>query len=71
MNLVKAEMKVHDGMDEPKLTAYHEETLNKTRFVVTSVYKGEIDFAKAMEGLIVKKILRSEGLSKMTEPDTG
>ena len=44
-------------MDENK---NHEEKIGKTLYRVTTVYKGEFDFAKAMEELIVRKILRDE-----------
>ena len=61
MDLIKAEMKEHYGAEKPQLTAHHEKMINKTLYIVTSVYKGEIDFAKAMEDLIIRKILREDG----------
>jgi hypothetical protein len=43
------------------VTTYHEKKIGKTLYKVTSVYKGEVDFTKAMEDLIIRKILRGEG----------
>ena len=42
------------------VTTYHEKTIGKTLYRVTSVYKGEIELAKALEDLTVRKILRQE-----------
>ena len=50
MNLAPAEL----------TTLYHEEKIGKTLYRVTSVHKGELDLARALEELIVRKILRSE-----------
>ncbi|MDR0273723.1 MAG: hypothetical protein LBI27_10490 [Clostridiales bacterium] len=41
---------------EKKMT--YEKKINKTIYRVTVVNKSEIDFAKAMEELIVRKILK-------------
>ncbi|MDR2569584.1 MAG: hypothetical protein LBD23_04705 [Oscillospiraceae bacterium] len=46
--------------NEP-VTTYHEKKIGKTLYKVTSVYKGEVDFTKAMEDLIIRKILRGDG----------
>ena len=35
-----------------------EKQIGKTLYRVTSIYKGEIDLQKALEDLIVRKILR-------------
>lgn len=43
-------------------TTYYEKKIGKTRYRVTSVHKGEIELGKALEDLIVKKILRSENM---------
>ena len=61
MDLIRAEMKAYEEAEKPQLTAHHEKMINKTLYIVTSVYKGEIDFAKAMEDLIIRKILREDG----------
>ena len=42
------------------LTTYHEEKFNKTLYRVTSVYLGEIDLAKALEELTIRKIIQHE-----------
>ena len=42
------------------VTTYHEKKIGKTLYRVTSVYKGEIELAKALEDLTIRKILRSE-----------
>jgi|GEM_PF-6845343 len=39
------------------LTAYHEKAIGKTLFRVTTIYKGEIDFKKAIEDAVIKKIV--------------
>ena len=44
--------------DAKAVTTYQEKQIGKTLYRVTSVYKGEIDFQKALEDLIVRKILR-------------
>ena len=44
-------------------TAYFEKKIGKTLYRVTCVYKGEIDFAKAIEDLTIRKILRDENTS--------
>jgi len=52
-----------NGIDKEKfapVTTYHEKKIGKTLFRVTSVYKGEIELAKALEDLTVRKILRNE-----------
>jgi hypothetical protein len=45
------------------VTTYHEKKIGKTLYRVTSVYKGEIDFAKTLEDLIVRKILTQENFA--------
>ena len=43
---------------EPKqVTTYHEKKGGTTLYRITSIYKGEIDFAKTLEDLVVKKVL--------------
>jgi len=44
--------------DSKVVTTYQEKQIGKTLYRVTSVYKGEIDLQKALEDLIVRKILR-------------
>jgi len=44
---------------EPVVT-YHEEKIGKTLYRVTSVHKGDVDIAKVLEDLVVRKILRHE-----------
>jgi len=39
-------------------TEYHEAKIDKTLYRVTAVYKGEIELAKAVEDLIIGKLLR-------------
>jgi hypothetical protein len=51
--------KVSDTQAKP-VTTYHEKKIGKTLYRVTSVYKGEIELAKALEDLTIRKILRSE-----------
>ena len=46
---------------EPIVT-YHEKKIGNTLYRVTSIYKGEIDFAKAIEDLTIRKILRDENV---------
>ena len=42
----------------PPLTSYHEITIGKTLYRVTSVYKGEIELKKALEELTISRALR-------------
>ena len=52
---------ISDTSVEP-VTTYHEKKIGRTLFRVTSVYKGEIELAKALEDLTIRKILRSENV---------
>ncbi|MDR1669120.1 MAG: hypothetical protein LBR76_04105 [Oscillospiraceae bacterium] len=47
------------SMPEP-IETYHEKTIGKTTYRVRSVYMGRIELRKALEDLIVKRILRDE-----------
>lgn len=38
----------------------HEQKISTTLYQITAIYKNEIDFAKSMQELIVKKILEEE-----------
>jgi len=67
MKPLKAEIKNIDGEAKPQIRTYGEEKIGKTLYCVTSIYKGEIDFAKAMEDLIIRKILRGEGSENSTK----
>jgi len=51
-----ADKGTHDAKAD---TTYQEKQIGKTLYRVTSVYKGEIDLQKALEDLIVRKILRA------------
>jgi len=59
MNIVKAERRIDGGASGQPLTTYYEAKQGKNRYCITSVYKGETDFAKAIESLITKKVLRA------------
>jgi hypothetical protein len=51
--------------DEPTvkpMTTYIEKKIGNTLYRVTSIYKGEIDFKKAIEDLTIRKILRDENV---------
>ena len=50
-----ADKGIHDAK---AVTTYEEKQIGKTLYRITSVYKGEIDLQKALEDLIVRKILR-------------
>jgi len=43
-----------------QVKSYHEKRINKTIYRITSVYMGQFELGKAIEDLIVKKILRGE-----------
>lgn len=47
------------AFSKKSVTAYHEITIGKTLYRVTSVYKGEIDLRRALEDLTVRKALGS------------
>ena len=53
-----------DNMDndirQGPIETYYEKKIGKTHYRVTSVYKGEIELSKALEDLIIRKILRDE-----------
>jgi hypothetical protein len=44
------------------MTTYREKKIGNTLYRVTSIYKGEIDFKKAIEDLTIRKILRDENV---------
>lgn len=44
-------------------TTYYEKQIGKTLYHVTNIYKGEIELKKALEDLIVRKILHHRGLN--------
>ena len=46
------------------VTTYYEEQIGKTLYRVTNIHNGEIDLAKALEDLTVRKILRNENDSE-------
>ena len=54
---------------EPIVT-YHEKKIGNTLYRVTSIYKGEIDFKKAIEDLTIRKILRDENVFKLCDEAT-
>jgi len=39
------------------ISTYHEKIIGKTLYKVTTIYKGEIDFKKAMEDSIIRRIV--------------
>jgi len=41
-------------------STYHEKIIGKTLYRVTTIYKGEIDFKKAMEDSIIRRIVNDE-----------
>ena len=59
MNLPTPDITVDWGQtDRPPATDYYERKIGKTLYRVKCVYMGKIDFAKAMEEMIVRKVLR-------------
>ena len=46
--------------EKEPVTSYYEQKIGKNLFRVTNVYKGEFELGKALEDLIVRKILREE-----------
>ena len=52
------------------VTTYHEKKIGNTLYRITSIYKGEIDFAKAIEDLTIRKILRDENVFKICTEGT-
>jgi len=50
-------------LEKPKhqpVTTYHEQTVDKILFRVTSIYKGEFELSKALEDLAVQRILKNQ-----------
>jgi hypothetical protein len=54
--------RVEDVPTVNPLTTYKEKKIGNTLYRVTSIYKGEIDFKKAIEDLTIRKILRDENV---------
>ena len=52
-----------DKKQNELITTYHEVKIGKTLYRVTNIYKGEFEFKKALEDLIVSKILSLENLT--------
>ena len=48
------------------VTAYQEKKIGKTLYRVTSVYMGQFELRKALEDLIIKKILRDENAAALS-----
>ena len=44
--------------NSPVITTYHEKKIGKTTYRVTNIYTGQFELGKAIEDLIIKKILR-------------
>jgi hypothetical protein len=42
------------------VATYHEKTIGKTHYRVTSVYLGKFELARAIEDMTVRKILRED-----------
>lgn len=42
------------------LSTYHEKSIGKTLFRVTTIYKKEVDFKKTIEDSIIKRIVNDE-----------
>ena len=61
--------KASDTIAKPVIT-YHEKKIDKTLYRITSIYKGEIDFKKAIEDLTIRKILRDENAFKLCDEGT-
>jgi hypothetical protein len=53
-------LNLKDKKKNNPVTAYHEKQIGKNIYRVTSVYMGQFELGKALEELIVKKILRDE-----------
>jgi len=45
------------------VTTYHEEKHGNTLYRITNVYLGRMDFAKTIEGLIVRKVIMHESIN--------
>lgn len=56
-------MDITEKRTDVPITTYHEEKIGKTIYRVTNEYKGEIDLAKALEDLTIRKILRQENVA--------
>ena len=48
-------------------TQYHEQKIGKTLYRITSVYKGEVDLANALEDLTARRIIK--GMEAAREED--
>ena len=58
---------INERTGKPQITTYGEEKINKTLYCVTSIFNADIDFGKAMEDLIIRKILRTQNTSQTTK----
>ena len=55
-------MNVDEKKKNVPVKSYHEKEINKTIYRVTSVFMGQFELGRAIEDLIVKKILRDENV---------
>jgi len=51
-------MKFDGNKKSGPVKSYHEKEINKTIYRITGVYMGQFELGKAIEDLVVKKILR-------------
>jgi len=49
--------------ESTKKTTFHEQKVGRTWFRVTSVYNGDIDLARTLEDLIVRKVAAAQKTS--------
>lgn len=69
INCCAAEYKLPESLNKGRFlmaenqlpTLHYEKKIDKTLYRVTNIYKGEIELHKAIEELIIQKVLKSEG----------
>jgi len=55
-------MKFDEKKKSDSVKSYYEKKINKTIYRITNVYMGQFELGKAIEDLIVKRILRDENI---------
>ena len=56
------EIKAAEGDKNRQITTYHETTIDKHLFRITSVFLGKVELAKTLEDIAISKILKQEGM---------
>ena len=56
------EIKAAEGDKNRQIATYHETTIDKHLFRITSVFLGKVELAKTLEDIAISKILKQESM---------